>query len=429
MALEDADLPPKRWKLTPDENERGAITRSIEVPVEDIDGPEGLDIDPQDLEIVRATPLKWAEDQDSTEYAHLLALDGDPPLPELPREFNLTPDVLDLLIEANGFRPEAFAGKLVFALRGARLTGEPVQEGKTAIGLVDDRPDHKRFRCTIGFYDRIVGELSAYRASTVPNQNYMTQQMKGTGKSNMLPSGCYVYRKETHGYSHKVPIYPALRLTHPARLGSDGPATVLRSKNDLTYDFSDVWDDNNGKSPHDNIHCAYSTTKFSSAGCLTVSGSQRSGAWGRFQKTLDAVPRNGRMDLILLTSRDAAIARWLIDNDKAADTERVRRLLTRLRTGSFGREVEQLQSRLGIEPTGYFGYGTKKKLVETQAAQGLAPDGIYSERLDRQLGWNIMRLDTATPSTAPDPQTAVDGEPGPLDDMTKPLDTSEKTGV
>lgn len=426
MSTDDLDLPPQPWKLQPSDDDIEAIKRHRAPPVDDIDGPDGLGYMAEEA-LHRGSVPRWAPDDQHPDYAHLAAGDGEPPLPDLPSRVTVTPQILELVIAANSFRPEGFGGKIVIALRGARLADKSQYEEVGGFPIEDIRPDHRTFRCTLGFYDRITKLLWAYKASTVPNPKYMSKQINGSGKANMLPTGCYVFRKGAHGLSHKVPISPALRITNPSRLTEDGPATVLRTNDDLTYTWDDDWDDNGGISPNNNVHCAYSDTEFSSAGCLTVCGSQGTLQWGRFQRILKPMPANARVDVLLITGRDLAIAAALLAKPQQGEEE-LKRLLVRLRTGSTGPAVSRLQERLGTKPTGYFGFSLKKRLVDEQAKRELRTDGVYSARLDSALGWDVMKPEAAAaplpaaqaekpaesaPATDPKPSPAITTAPEP----------------
>jgi hypothetical protein len=395
----DDDLPPQRWKLQPDEDDLNQVKRDRRAPPEDIDGPEGLGYSTE--EIHRGLGVRWAPDDQHPDYAHLLAGEGEPPPPELTPRVDVTPAILELLIAANSFQPEGFGGKIAIALRGAKLAGAAQYEEVDSFPIDDVRPDHKTFRCTVGFYDRITKLVWAYKGSTVPNPIYMQKEVDGTNHASLLPTGCYVFRKGTHGYSHAVPITPALRITDPTKLTDDGPATVLRTKKDLMYTCDDVWDDNNGDSPTINVHCAYSDSEFSSAGCQTICGSNGTLQFGRFQKILKTMPNGARVDLLLVTGRDLAIAAALLAKPDRTEDD-LKRLLIRLRPGSTGSAVSCLQERLGLKPTGYFGYTLKKRLVVEQQKRKLRVDGIYSVRLDTALDWDVMKPPAPPPVPVPE---------------------------
>lgn len=386
----DIDRPPTASLVA----DTAAMTRAAPPHnTEEEDGPFDLEAGEHE-EITRAAGLQptWpAHDEESPDYAHLIPEGREPPVGD--KAFTLAKAELELLIKANNFDAKGFDDKIVFALRGCKLANGSIVEGADSIDLVETRPDHKNFNCTIGIYSRRTGKLSAYKASTVPAPKYMVnfyQWKNGQGgnkaiSANLMPTGCYVYRVNAH---KNGTIKPALRLTDHENLGEDGTATVLRTWNDLTFKTDDMWDQ---CQPFDNVHCAYSEESFSSAGCLTICGANGQGPWGHFQAVLKTMKTNARLDVVLLTGRDASIAAYLTQTGGANDADLVKKLIGRLRPGSNGEAVKRLQSRLGMEPTGYFGPNTKKKLTDAQASAGKRCDGVISPAMDASLGWDTMQ--------------------------------------
>jgi peptidoglycan hydrolase-like protein with peptidoglycan-binding domain len=61
-----------------------------------------------------------------------------------------------------------------------------------------------------------------------------------------------------------------------------------------------------------------------------------------------------------------------------------------LRPGSRGDEVNRLQAKLGMTPSGYFGPETKVALVKHQRDNAIPSDGIYSPQLDQRLNWDVF---------------------------------------
>ena len=397
MASTDFDAPP-RDDIQPSAEEvrRAPVSRAPHP--DEFDAPDDLIIDDEKITRARLPAVSWAKaDDEAHGYAHLLP-EGREPLPGA-KQFKITAADIELLIKANGFDPKGPDGKIVFAFRGASLIDKDDRENDGMVAAVDaiqleeTRPDHKNFRCTIGFLNRQTGKISAFRASTVPNAKYMTNYYmwnNGLGGNsatgaNMMPTGCYVYRMGAHGGGR---IYPALRLTDPEQLAEDGQACVYRSKNDLTFKTDDIFDH---CTPYNNIHCAYAYDSFSSAGCQTICGPNGEGPWGQFQAVLKTMKVNTRIDYVMLTGRDAALAAWLRETGKAGDADMVAKWLGRLRPGSRGEAVGRLQQQLGMTPSGYFGPGTKKKLGETQQSKGLLRDGIWSPRSEDKLGWSVFK--------------------------------------
>lgn len=408
MSGAKVDHPPVDAVLPRDEQLSRAVAGRDPNPEEE-DGPLDLQLDEAGLKRARVPDVRWpAEDSESPDYAHLVPAGREPTMGD--HEFDFAAGDLDLLIGANAFEPRGYDDTIVFALRGARLVGRDRAEEVDRIRLEELRPDHRSFRCTIGFYNLRSRKLWAYRASTVPNVKYMTNYYQWKNKlggnssisANMLPTGCYVYRVGAH---KNGTIKPALRLTDPENLTEDGTVTVLRTFNDLTFKTDDLWDE---CEPYDNVHCAYADDSFSSAGCLTICGENGKGPWGRFQHVLGTMKNNARLDVVLLTGREASMAAYIRQTGRATD-EAVMRSLRRLRPGSRGEAVKRLQQRLGMVPTGYFGSSTKKALIEHQARAGVRLDGIYAEPLDAAFGWDVMQ---AAPAPGP-VASANDNAPQP----------------
>lgn len=360
-------------------------------------------------------PVKWADDKDNPDFAHLLGIEGDGLTPD--KTFTLTPDVLELLITSNSFDPQGPDDKFVFALRGALLAnGKRQVENAQSVELKDVRPNHRQFRCTIGFYDRANKTITAYLASTVPNVKYMTNYYrKANGLrpyrnigANMMPTGCYVFRKNAHGGGR---IKPAMRMTDPGNLTADAETTILRTKNDLTFRHNDYWQQT---TPYDNIHCAYSTTSFSSAGCQTICGKNRQGPWGRFQKELDKLKWNTRMDYMLLTGREAGIAAKILETAPPNKDILIKKYLRRLRVGSYGPAVSAIQIKMGYTgKTKYFGPSTRSRLVEYERNAGIASDSIYSYADDEALRWNAFAAAAVPPPAPTQPPAGPSGPSGP----------------
>jgi hypothetical protein len=251
---------------------------STAFPIDHDHFPELMKVPDAGLESTRG--VAWAADRKSPCYNHLLA-DGSDTV-EAPKEFAFGMAALELYLAANRYAPKGNSDVIVFGLRGARLKGAAFAELVDQLPLEVTRPDHKTFRCVIGYYFRATGKFSAYTGSTVPWHTYMS-----AGKTNnLLPTGCYVYKKGVHRPSNADNwVDPAFRLSDQTGAES-GPATVLRTPNDLTYDVNDTWDK---CAPSDNIHCAYSDETFSSLGCQTISGGKHDGLWLRFQQTIKAL--------------------------------------------------------------------------------------------------------------------------------------------
>lgn len=365
--------------------------------------PEIFEASPGEGPTLEATSrVAWpATDRASPCYSHLLVDGGDNVAIE--KTFEIGKAEGELLIAANRYRPAGKNDIIAFGLRGARLRGAEKLEQVDRVPLEDARPDHKNFRCVIGYYFRSTGKFSVFTGSTVPWHEYMSSGIK----NNLLPTGTYVYKKGTHApATHSRWVTPALRLSDASGAHS-GAATVLRTKKDLVFDLVDEWDE---CAPSDNIHCAYSTGKFSSLGCQTVKGGMHDGLWADFQAVLKGLPENARVDYVLFTGAEASIAAAAIKAGAGSRDPDVQRRLGRLRVGSESEEVKILQTRLGVEATGYFGAQTKKKLTDHQKTSGVPADGIFSPALDEKFAWGVFSA-TLVAQTQPEPPSQTEPKP------------------
>ncbi|TIV25116.1 MAG: hypothetical protein E5W02_00625 [Mesorhizobium sp.] len=332
--------------------------------------------------------VKWPKyDENAPDYASVATI-------EAPATFMLNAEVLDRLIALNYFAPEGDDDTIAIALRGATLADDLLDvESVDEATVMVTRPDHINFKCLIGFFFRKTRKLSLYTGSTVPCRKAIFGYVNGGMSCNVLPNGLYSY----YVWRHKT-IKPALRLAVSnaslADLEAGQSATVLRTKNDYVLGTKDIWDPSR---PLDNVHCSYYLTYnpdlgsyFSSWGCLTIRGKKTgTDQWGKFQKVLSKIGQRSRLDLMLLTGKDAALAAAQLRDGQPAGS------LVRLRVGSQGQAVLRLQQRLGLGASGYFGYATRARLTEFQreltGQQGEAwADGVYSPAFDLLTGWDIF---------------------------------------
>ncbi|MBU6300815.1 MAG: peptidoglycan-binding protein [Verrucomicrobia bacterium] len=398
------DAAPVAFRALP---EAGSLTRNMPEGAEEstepgegdlaldrfMDGARGV----MDFTQARASSYWPSRDETSTEYAHLATLGA-------PDSFELTPEAIEVLIAANRFDPEREQSIFALGIRGSFLTSDGHEaERRDRISLTETRPDHVHFKCTVGFYHRAEGKITLYAGSTVPCPYYMRNyHLRMTGKAhqtkegcNLMPCGCYLSRVGTHS---KGTIDPAVRTTDPVNPLADAWVTVLRSSSDVGFGTHDHWD---RTQPYDNIHCSYYLNEspkheafFSSAGCTTVRGRKDSSTdqFGKFQKTLLQIGKGRRIDYLLLTGKEYALA---AESLRPGGSGTPASSLTRLRTGSMGEEVRRLQQKLGFVGSGYFGASTKKALAEYQRSHGVTSDGIYSPDLDVKFQWNVFHLQTA----------------------------------
>ncbi len=356
----------------------------------------GAQISPEDLPpaapdaeaAAELSHVKWpASDEEAPDYRYVAK-------EQVGIDFVLTPEVLDALIRLNSYEPHRQDGLMAFALRGAQLTSGHEIERADRVSLKQVRPDHRTFRCVIGFYHLADRKLSAYTGSTVPCRLAVYSYVNGGESANMLPTGLWTY----YVWRHKN-IRPALRLAYSASDPEKGSAaTVLRNKNNYQLDVSDTFDPS---TPYDNVHCSYFLSEdarlgasFSSWGCLTVRGTPSPSAqWAKFQSVLDGLGPRKRVDLLLATGKDAAMCSLSGAAAKA--------ILTALRPGSRGEEVRRLQEKLGVSVTGYFAADTADKYTSFQrtflsdAGQGRIADGLFTRAIDEATGWNVFSAGSA----------------------------------
>ncbi|WP_145108052.1 hypothetical protein [Cereibacter sediminicola] len=332
--------------------------------------------------------VRWnPNDDDHPDYRHL-------PRAGQGATFDLTAADLERLVRLNAFlvRP----GPLVFALRGCRIAGADRREDVEVLTLVDQRPDHRDYRCVIGVLDRGAGRMHAYRASTVPEARALVtgvqKARQGIFEGNLLPTGCYTYTVGTHRAGTSGEIRGVLRLASTATGAAE--VVALRSLQDVVYDRRDFW---HRCAPADNIHPGRRREGFSSLGCLTLPGDydrgsrSHSGLWADFRVALGmgrtfAASDDGRQfSVMLLTGADAALAAGL----RGAPAEGLRRL----RFGSAGAAVARLQAQMGLAPDRQrlVGPVTRSAFVALQQRRLGWADGILSPEMEADLGLDVFR--------------------------------------
>ena len=75
-----------------------------------------------------------------------------------------------------------------------------------------------------------------------------------------------------------------------------------------------------------------------------------------------------------------------------------------LRMGSTGSAVKQLQRKLGVPATGYYGTQTRAAVRRFQRREGLTVDGIAGPRTLRKLGIRVTSASYSTGGSAPQEQ-------------------------
>jgi Trypsin-like peptidase domain len=351
-------------------------------------------------------------DADAPDYRHVVdkSLKG--------ATFNFGAEELELLIRANAFEPLRQYGRVIFGLRGAVLVASPEdptpqtkQLDRNMLTLRDARPNHKDLVCVIGVYDLSTGRLSGFASSTVPNRKSVNSYYSGQGSGNMMPCGCYRLEVGWHLMSKPDRKIPGCLIENGRQ------KAVLRSPKNPWYDVEAIWEDN--KLHGDNLHPAKSevSAKFSSWGCLVVSGNyavgndanrangEHTGEWALFRQALGLAQHgtgdHGKeFDVVVLTGLEAAVASDLTKRKAEHDATEVEKHLGRLRQGSRGERVERLQRALGTPASGIFDHRLTKMFADWQKAKLGWADGIYSPSMDAELGFNVF---APLPERSPNP--------------------------
>jgi hypothetical protein len=345
------------------------------------------------VEMAARAAVSWAPDDKSPDYAHLQSA-----LPVgLP--FVFTAADLELLCRLNAFPVEGEdETPILFGLRGCAIVSSGSgQDGefKTEVTLKDIRPDHNTANCVIGVWSRADQKIGVFRASTVPHSKGVVSHFEGRTPANVLSSGFYRYIVGAHiTENSNVPGAFLLRKSG----GERRIVVVRRSTDDLTYELTDIADK---CQPGDNIHPAFSDSEtwFSSYGCQVVLGrggnGSHSGQWAKFRKLAGQTSGHGdagkEFRYVLLTGREAFIASDLRRQGMAEDALALRQH-KRLRFGSSGPAVTALQEKLTLPgPDGHLGPNTAAALCAFQARRnGGRCDGVFTPRLDEELGWGVL---------------------------------------
>lgn len=332
--------------------------------------------------------VAWAADAASCDYAHVAG--GLP----VGMQFSFTAADLELLCALNDFPVQDAAGiPILFGLRGAGI----VQGGSSSDGsfrsdvvLKNLRPNHHEVRCVMGVWDRQLGKIAVYPASTVPHAEAVVSWFETQQSGNLLPTGLYRYICGEH---NGRPGCFLLRKTVSERR----VVIVRRSEDDLTYEATDRFQK---VAPGDNIHPSFSseTSWFSSFGCQVVVGSAttsgvHSGPWAKFRRSAGLTDGNGEPGraymYVLLTGQEALQASDARQRGLGMTHPDVL-ALRRLRFGSSGARAQALQAKLGQATDGDLGPTAVEALHTKQRSLSNRSDGIYTPLLDAQLGWNVF---------------------------------------
>ena len=326
--------------------------------------------------------VRWeTNDKKSPDYGHLAQ-------PTATADFVVNAKVLEAYRDLNSFKLWSGQPLVLFGLRGAILS-KPSTDFASELVVKEAYPDHENFKCVIGIWDTRNGMVRGFRASTVPNVEYMARQvfkyrcfadqnascyapgepMTLDNEANLRPPGLYRYVVGTHSGGSS---------TVPNAFRDLSESYVRRSYDDLCFTVDD-WSKRT-EYVGDNIHCAYFDTApygglmyFSSAGCQTIPGTFVGGEHYRdWQAFLSAVrwPSDGtQFDYLLMCGREARV----LSQSRGSPQYR------RLRFGSSGPTVQNLRRALGLVDGFTFDARVAKALVEWQASKGQMQYGLLDQ--------------------------------------------------
>ncbi|MEO0983820.1 MAG: serine protease [Pseudomonadota bacterium] len=309
-----------------------------------------------------------------------------------------------------------FGDRVLIGVRGAHPVGHEAwadePQFRPAMQLTETTPDHHHPLCAMAVWNRPEKGFWSTIASTAPGVEYMWGQVKaGRGASNnianMLPPGLYRYDVGTHANGTATRQPGAFKL-------KSAVCTLRNYDETLGFSLASFWDtetDANGPIISDNIHGAMTYAnpalpRFASAGCQVVPGTMRDGRtrpdaqWRTFRMaaglkelpnispTPDGRPNSVQTDedgaiyaYVLFAARELRIA---AENLDAPDDDA---RFAKLRRGSKGDRVVELQQRLGVATDGDFGFKTQKALIELQLEKLGRADGVMTAAEAVRLGW------------------------------------------
>lgn len=279
-----------------------------------------------------------------------------------------------------------------FGLRGALPSDENKHTFSSSHIISLEDINYTNPRCCILQCKPDRREFAVFPGSTVPHKKYIQQALlsNGTG-ANQLMSGFYKdYRKGMHK--------PSSDTGHEAFRQTEG-RPIRRTADDLDYQNDDRVEFMN---PNNNLHAAWcqsiNSESYASAGCQVIVGYPRckkygsrpdTGPWKAFKENAYSI-RQASFPYVLLHARDAY--RVFLNKGEVVDG--------RLRFGSFGEKVSQLQNKL--KQKGFyegkidkdFGRRTLNAILEYQTSV-FGPsedDGIIGPNTADALGLTLHKI-------------------------------------
>lgn len=342
------------------------------------------------LGVVDELNFNWPPDILSPDYHHLSAFKEVKELKG--SEFDVNSEVLQALIDNNGFQPAKLNGKIVFAFRGAKLKPVTKRSETKKLRMIDVRPDHNSYKSVVVVYDANTKTVIGFPASTVPSKRFIARAALNGGKgAGLIVSGYYEY------------VVRPLHTGQKPRIGNLGndQEVVVRRTEDKSYEIVDI---TSLGAPRYPIRPSWNSKDLNSAGSIVIPGNQSrsppyefSGAFFDFRKALGlssapnlANDHGKKLGVVVLTGMDAAIASHLLQSDNRHGKNLISRYLTRIRFGSTGSRVSRLQKILGLPISGVADSKTIAALSQMQYEKFGWWDGIYSPNMDAALDFCVF---------------------------------------
>lgn len=251
--------------------------------------------------------------------------------------FTLKERSLHRLCEINNFKMSE-NGMIFFGLRGCIPVNDENQSFADEHDLYLINVNNINPRCTIIQWQPKEKSFAVFPGSTAPHLKYIKKSkiQNGVG-ANQLMTGYYSdYRKGKHKAGSPTG-HDAFRQTNGR--------PIRRTGDDFDYDNDDRVEFMN---PNDNLHAGWCQSidhdSFASAGCQVVVGYPQCkkygtrpdiGPWKTFKENAYKLEQDS-FSYVLLNGRDAL----KVSKDNTG------KLIGRLRFGSYGENVEQLQKKL-----------------------------------------------------------------------------------
>ena len=310
--------------------------------------------------------------------------------------------------------------RVLFGIRGALPKAVPKEasppEFAEALQLTETDPNHRGYHCAMGVWDRDTDQVWVCPGSTVPAVGYLWYATQGrdAGRmgigSNMMAPGVYWHEVGTHANGGRTRQPGAFRQKSKLCAMRLASPDMCFSKGNIRWD---VAADERDVSIWDNIHAGLVAgpnwgADHYSAGCQVVQGTVMTpdardtpiGHWANFRRAAGLDPKpdispvsedanrfavktaeDGKaFTYVLLTAREVRIAAENMDSPP------VDLKFFKLRRGSQGDSVKALQSALGVNPDGDFGYLTQRALIEKQLALNGEADGVVTAANAAALG-------------------------------------------